>query len=89
MASSIFSNSGQKAYGIKNFIVDTPSDIDSLPKTYTPGCVAFVIEDSSYYMLNHQKEWKKIQISSGSGGSGGGADPFNYDSAIYEGGIEG
>ena len=82
MGFSIFSNSGKKAYGIKNFIVDTPADIDKLSKNYTPGCMAFVISNSTYYMLNHQQEWKKIKIPvNGSGGSSGSEedfDPTNY-----------
>lgn len=90
MGFSVFANSGRRAYGIKDFIVDTPSDIKNLSVSYTPGCMAFVISDSTYYMLNHQKKWIKIKASSG-GGGGSSTDPSSEDStdiqdAIWDGG---
>lgn len=89
MGFSVFSNSGQKAYGIKNFIVDTPSDIDNLSTDYTPGCMAFVISNSSYYMLNHDRQWTKVYLAAGGGASSGTpSDPTNYTDAIYDGGRE-
>ena len=96
MAFSVFSNSVQRAYGIKDFIVDTPSDIDQLSTNYTPGCMAFAISNSTYYMLNHQKQWRKINISNTSGGSGSSSgntpfDPTDIDPntvIIYDAGEE-
>ena len=67
MGFSIYSNSGKIAYGIKNFIVDTPSDIENLPTSIMPGCTAFAIETSTYYMLNHQKEWIEVTLAGGAG----------------------
>ncbi len=91
MAFSVFSNNGRPVYGLKNFIVDTPSDIDNLSKDYTPGCMAFAISNSTYYMLNHQREWTKVQLANGGSSSGGGAtpvDPTDYANVFYDGGYE-
>ena len=60
----------------QEFICDQASDINSLPTQHTTpakcptGSKAFVIEDSSRWMLNSEGLWK--QIFSGSGGSSGG-----------------
>jgi hypothetical protein len=85
---SIFSNNGKKTYGIKNFIVDTPDDIDNLPKDCHPGCLAFVISNSAYFMMNHKQTWVKVHMGSGSGGSGTPVDPSEFDDdtlVIYAG----
>lgn len=65
---SIASNSGKTAYGVTRFLVDTVDDIASLPTYHTPGSVAFVIENSSKWVLNNKHKWKKT-ASSSSGGS--------------------
>lgn len=59
MAINIIKNSGHVAYGIKDYILDTTNDIQSLP-TDTPGSTAFIIADSSTYILNGSKQWVKI-----------------------------
>mgnify|MGYP003294720337 CR=1 FL=1 len=53
----IYSNSDKIAYGVKRYIADFISDIAQLPSNDTPGSEAFVIEDSSTYVLNGQKQW--------------------------------
>lgn len=74
MGISIFSNSGIKAYNLKNYIVDTVDDIANLPTGSHPGSTAFVVATSEYYMLNNQKKWKKVILSSGSGGTSSASD---------------
>lgn len=87
MGFSIFSNSGKKAYGITNFVVDYPSDIDNLPTHYTPGSMAFVSSNSTYYMLNTKKKWIKIKIATGGSNGNTGIeddfDPTNYQNVTY------
>lgn len=80
---SIFSNSGQINYGQKQYLLDFESDIAELPANATPGDIAFVIETSKYYMLNHQKQWVKVTLANG--GSGGGDTPI--DEIVYNGGL--
>lgn len=59
----------------QEFICDFISDVNSLPKQSgsedkcPTGSKAFVIEDSSKWILNSEGNW--IQVLTGSGGSGG------------------
>ena len=52
MGFSVFSSNGRTAYGITNFIVDFPSDIANLSTDLKPGCMAFVMETSDYYICS-------------------------------------
>lgn len=78
----IFSNSGEKAYGIKTFIVDTVEDIATIPvDDLEMGCQCFSIDSSKTYMLNSSKQW--IAITSSSSNSGESSTP---QTIVYEGG---
>ena len=67
---SIYRQDGDISYGVKQFILDNPSDLNSLPsKKCHPGSLAFIISTSEYYMLNNEKEWIYVTLSNG--GSGG------------------
>lgn len=52
--------SGHTQYGVSEFIIDTPDDLDNLPINIPMGSTAFCISDSSVYMINSKGEWKKI-----------------------------
>ena len=85
---TINSNSGKISHGTKKYVVDTASDILELPiNDAAPGSLAFVIDTSTYYMLNHQGQWKKVTLSSGSGSGSGGGGTESPDDIIYDGGI--
>ena len=58
---SLYANDDNISYGIQKFIVDTEEDVEFLPKTAKPGSSALVISTSNFYILNHNKEWKKIK----------------------------
>ena len=46
---------------VQELIADTTADIDSIPTTgLKPGSTVIVLEDSTVYMLNTEKEWKKL-----------------------------
>ena len=45
---------------IQEFICDFETDINNLPIDIAAGSTAFVIENSSAYMLNNSKVWVKI-----------------------------
>ena len=48
-------------YNYKEYILDKERDLGEVPITgCSPGSVCFVIETSEVYMLNSNKEWKKI-----------------------------
>lgn len=50
------SESGKTNYGRKEYTVDTPDDIENLPKDDPMGSYAFVISSSEVYMLNGSGE---------------------------------
>lgn len=52
--------SGHTAYGLCEFVIDTPADLENLPIDVPMGSTALVISNSSVYMLNGQGEWKEI-----------------------------
>lgn len=82
---SIGANGERIAYGIKHYNVDTKAELDALDLTYEfMGTTVFVIENSKYYMLNGNKQWKEIYpYGAANGGSGGGG---SSDHIVYEGG---
>lgn len=41
-------------------VVDNRSDVETLPKTWTPGSSCIAIEDSSAWMLGNDKEWHEL-----------------------------
>lgn len=55
----LIAQSGHATYGIKEYICDTITDIDSLPIDDKAGSTAYVIEDGNTYILSHSHEWKK------------------------------
>lgn len=81
---SIGANRNRKAYGIKHYNLDTEAELQNINvEREVMGTTAFVIETSQRYMLNGSKEWKKINVGQGGGGSGG-------NDEIYDGGgVEG
>lgn len=56
----LLANQNTFVYDYQEFVCDTPDDIEKLPKDCAAGSHAFVIETSDVYMLNSQKEWKKL-----------------------------
>lgn len=56
----IMKNGGHTTYGLKEYVVDSTEDINSLPLDGVMGSTAFVIETGDVYMLNGKKEWVKI-----------------------------
>ena len=69
-------------YGVKHYRADSYSDIASIDITTTAmGSTVFVIDTSTYYMLNGDKRW--IAVNLGNTGGGGSDTPNNI---IYEGG---
>lgn len=77
---SIYKQDGDITYGVKEFIIDTPSDLVDLPTNKTkvrPGSTAFVISTSEKYMLNNQEQWILLKGSGGgSGDNAGNLTPF-------------
>lgn len=61
MAIRITEQNGNAVHGVISVVCDKLTDLPDLPKyDCEPGSTAFVIENSSVYMLNTAKEWKEI-----------------------------
>jgi hypothetical protein len=65
MSFKILNQNGQKAYNLKEIIVDSynKEEMDKLAKTTAPGSTCFVIDTSEYYMLNTKYEWVKVNLN--------------------------
>lgn len=85
---NLVSTSGKQAYGVKEFALDKETDLSKIDvNDCALGSVAFIIENSTYYMLNGEKKWIKVNLATGgSSGGGGGDTPPSSDEIIYEGG---
>ena len=84
---NLISTSGKTAYGVKEFALDLESDLASIDvSNCNPGSVAFIIENSKYFMLNSAKKWVTVQLASGGGNSGGGGSD-QPEEVIYNGGL--
>lgn len=57
---SLIEQMGQEQYDLKDFVCDTPEDIQYLPTDCTMGSTAFIISTSEVYMINSRKEWVKV-----------------------------
>ena len=57
---NLLSQSGHQAYGIKEYVLDGPADLDNLPVTDKMGSTAFIISTSQVYMINSKGEWKEV-----------------------------
>ena len=57
---NLLSQSGHQAYGVKEYVLDEPADLDNLPVTDKMGSTAFIISTSQVYMINSKGEWKEI-----------------------------
>ena len=60
MAYKMISTNGQVQYGVDEFIIDSPDDLEKLPKKSAQGSVALCTEDGSVYIKNSKGEWKAI-----------------------------
>lgn len=87
---SLMSHRGIYNEAIRKYIVDFETDISQVPTDAPAGSECFVIENSVTYMLNHQKQWVKANLSSGNSGGGGNTptpDSPSGGEVICEGGV--
>ena len=63
MGKIIKANGNKIAYGIKDLIIDTDEELNSLnKKTLTPGTKVFSIASSRSFMLTTNREWKEVLL---------------------------
>ena len=82
---SIYANGNKIAHGQKEVLVDELSDLLLISTTnLTPGTTAFVIANSQTYMLNHSKQWIKVNLT---GSSSSSPSPEVPSLVVYDGGV--
>lgn len=85
---NLISTSGKAAYGVKEFSLDLESDLSSIDVSdCSPGSVAFIIENSKYFMLNSSKKWVKVNLATGGGGGSPGGGGDSPEEVNYNGGL--
>lgn len=57
MGMNTISQSGHTAYGIKEFVVDTPEDVKKLPVDIPMGSAALVLSNGHVCVLGSQDNW--------------------------------
>lgn len=67
MGYCVIRNNNKYIYNLVEIICDLDSDVTDIPTTFSPGSKIFVVDSSSYYMLNASKEWKKLAATTGEG----------------------
>lgn len=77
MGYCVIRNNNKYIYNLVEIICDLESDVVSIPTTFSPGSKVFVVESSSYYMLNASKEWKKLAKTGGEEGVNGSIEELN------------
>lgn len=63
MGYCVIRNNNKYIYNLVEIICDLDSDVAGIPTTFSPGSKVFVVDSSSYYMLNASKEWKKLETT--------------------------
>ena len=54
------SQSGHTTYGLLEYVIDTPADINKLPLDVPMGSSALCLDTCDVYVLNGNKEWTNI-----------------------------
>lgn len=81
---SILSNNGRSA-NVQTYLLDLESDLQDIQlKSCGPGDKAFVIENSKWFMMNHDKVWVQVNLGNSGGGGGSGDLP---NEIIFNGGL--
>lgn len=57
---NLYSQNGDVQYNIREYVVDTESEIDNLPKDAAMGSIALVLSTTELFMLDGQGKWVKI-----------------------------
>lgn len=73
----IVAQNGQVAYDVYEYVVDTYSDIETIPARAGAGSSALVIDSSLVYMKNNKGKWILLDSSSGGGSGSGGNGNFD------------
>ena len=60
MAYNMIETNGQVQYNVSTFVIDSPDDLEKLPKKCAQGSAALCTEDGAVYMKDSKGEWKEV-----------------------------
>lgn len=60
MGFKMISTNGQTQYNVDEYVIDSPDDLEKLPKRSAMGSAALCLSDGAVYMKNSAGEWKEV-----------------------------
>ena len=60
MSYKLMSTNGQVQYNIDEYVIDTPADLEKLPKKCAMGSAALCLSNGAVYMKDSEGNWKEI-----------------------------
>ncbi len=57
MAYQLYSTNGQISYNVDEYVIDTPDDLEKLPKRSAPGSAAICTSTGDVYIKNASGKW--------------------------------
>ena len=60
MSYQMISTNGQTQYGIDEYVIDSPDDLETLPLRSKMGSTALCLSDGSVYVKDSKGQWKEI-----------------------------
>lgn len=60
MSFKMISTNGQVQYNIDEFVIDSPEDLEKLPKRSQMGSAALCLSNGAVYMKDSNGEWKEV-----------------------------
>lgn len=61
MGTKMISTNGQVQYNVDEFVIDTPEDLETLPKRSAMGSTALCLSNSMVYVKDGKGEWKALE----------------------------
>lgn len=58
---NMISTNGQVQYNVDEFVIDTPEDLESLPKRSAMGSIALCLSNSEVYVKDSKGQWKLLE----------------------------
>ena len=60
MSYKMISTNGQVQYGVDEFVIDSPDDLEKLPTRSLMGSAALCLSNGAVYMKNSDGEWVEV-----------------------------
>ena len=60
MGYKLMSTNGQVQYNIDEFVIDTPEDLEKLPKRSAMGSAALCLSNGAVYIKGSDGQWKEV-----------------------------